>query len=233
MGKENFEHVYPVIEAIFNSRPDAVIQTAEAAAEAAVLLELMDAYEEPVLPFCYITEKQIDDQDNHMKNKYGFVVWSDQVACTDETCARLARDNPELYVGYSEDEMRRVAMSDNDDELTDIKTELENIPVNGVLVSGDVEKWSGVRPAFAVLKNLGGIFEGLKGDQVTLYISEGEFRAEVAHHDGTNDFVFHTFVDGYDPEDFTFEDLMAKGPKYRAYVKSLVPALKKYFGWKV
>lgn len=224
MGKESFENLYPAIQAIADGKPLGFVGGEAARKEAAVMLQLMDGYVEPVLPFGDVTDEQIEEAFRKQEEKYGFVIWSNQMAGTDEDCARIARDETEIYLGYSEDEMRQISYENCSDEMDILRTELGMINVPGAVIEGSVGRWNGPVPVRAFMGSLPEILRVFTGDGCTLYIKDGLLKAENVHHDGTDLFTIWLLKEGADQEE--------RGSVLsREELESPVPALDKHFGW--
>ena len=232
MAKEHFSELYSLLKRITDSENDPVSVTiAESSCElpgealrsqVKTVMGLMEAYEKPKLPFVGITSEQIAREQQRMNDQYGFVVWSNQMAGTDEDCADRVEDDPDYFLGMSEDEVRQISIEACVEDRDTLKDEFDNIRVNGILIYGSVGSWDGRKVAFKVGEALRDIFNVFTGDYGTLYIKGGELRAENCHHDGTDHFTIRTFKEGVDPNAF---DSMSD-------TESLVPALNKHFGWK-
>lgn len=216
MGKELFPNLYGVIEEMAKG---------DAKKEAEILLAFMDEYEKPKMPFKNVTNEAIKKMYDQMAEQYGFVLWSNEYAASDESCAEMVSRDPEIYIGIPEEEVRDECIQLNMDERSFLRNELEEIEVNGVIVTGTVGRWDGEFPAFSEFDSLGEIFSGLDGDNCTLFIKDGQLRGVNHHHDGTNWYVFHTCKEGIDPADIEF-------PANEDHLESLVPVLAEHFGWK-
>lgn len=105
MAKEHFSELYSLLKRITDSENDPVSVTiAESSCElpgkalrsqVKTVMGLMEAYEKPKLPFVGITSEQIAREQQRMNDQYGFVVWSNQMAGTDEDCADRVEDDPD------------------------------------------------------------------------------------------------------------------------------------------
>lgn len=236
MGKENFPALYSVLEMIKNSENALVSVTVEGLSynldgdalrcQAETAMELLDAYKKPELPFQGITSEQIIREDARMHKCYGFVLWSNQMAGTDEDCASRVEDDPDYFMGMTEDEVRQISYAAYDEDREIMHDELDKAVDGPVLVFGKVGRWDGPKAVFKTLPHLSDVFSLFTGDQFTLYIEKEELKAENVHHDGTDRFTVHKFKEGFDPETFYLMDQVGVD------TESLVPDLDRYFGWK-
>lgn len=238
MAKEHFPELYSMLELIVKSKNDTVDVIIERLArdfsgkslrsQAEKVMELMDAYEEPTLPFADVTSEQITEKQQHMNDRYGFVVWSNRTAGTDEDCADLVKNDPDYYLGMSEDVVRQISYEACMEEQDILKNEFDSIGVNKVLIFGIIGRWDGAKAAFKVADKLRDVFRVFTDNYATLYIKNGELRAENVHHDGTDSFIIRTFKEDVDPDEFYRLD----SDTIEADTESLVPVLNKHFGWK-
>lgn len=224
-----FPVLRPVMEAILKNKGETLLELLRKMPdegrekEAEILLKLMDAYEPPKLPFGYITDEEIKKAWEDLKEQYGFVVWSDLLAGSDEDCADLARNNPETYLGYSEDEIREVSMQANHDEMGDLKEQFHMIDINGLIIIGTIGRWDGKYPVSKRAKSLADVFSVFTEEDGILYVKDGQLKAEVRHHDGRNYYTFYTCRKGID-----LDEVSELKPQD---MESLVPLLADYFGW--
>lgn len=79
--------------------------------------------------------KKMNDQ---MEEQYGFVLWSNERVPSDEACAEMVRRDPETYIGVPEKGVCDACIQLNMDERSLLRSELEKIEVNGVIVTGIV-----------------------------------------------------------------------------------------------
>lgn len=238
MGKESFENLYPIIDAIAHNKGGSLIKAVENLVgvkadilkeQAEKILNFMEGYTEPVLPFKDVTREQIQKSYDTLKKQYGFVIWSNRLADTDEACADIVQNNPDEYLGYSEDDMRLIANEFNNEEKESLKAEFDQISINGLIVTGTIARWDGQKPAFGIRDSLNNIFDTFTGNEYTLYIQDGQLKGENIHHDGTDHYTFYTCKEGMDPESICYIERIDT----RADIESLVPILSKHFGWKM
>lgn len=236
MAKEHFPELYFILEMIAKSGNDAIsveiaglsctLPGEDLRSQAQKAMEMLDAYKEPELPFKGITSEQIIREQQYMNDRYGFVVWSNRMAGTDEDCADRVENDPDYFLGMSEDEVRQISYDACTEDRDFLKDEFDSIQVNGILIYGTIGRWDGAKPGFKTVKTLRDIFGIFTGDDCTLYIKDGELRAENCHHDGTDCFTIRTFKEGVDPEKFCYIDAV------QLDTESLVPMLNKHFGWR-
>lgn len=236
MGKESFKYLYPMIQAALEG-PDRFMSAAVGALnvksekafkeEAEKLIQFMDSYKEPELPFKDITTEQIEKAIKDHENHYGFVVWSNKMAGSDEDCAERVKNDPDNYLGWSEDDVRTVSYEANAEERDIMKAELDSIDVNHILIYGTFGRWDGAKPACVIKDSIVDAFELFTGDDCTMYINDGQLRVENAHHDGTDRFSIYTFREDVDVEEKCWETQQ----EVLKDTMSLVPILVKHFGW--
>lgn len=194
--------------------------------EAVIILDLMEQFEPPVIPFQDVTEEQIQRARKELEDRYGFIVWTNVLAGTDEDCAAIVKNDPDAYLGCSETAVREISMEQNREDFENLKMEMDRIDINGLVISGSIGRWNGKHRVVTVRESMSGLFDAMTGEDLILYIKDGQLRAEARHHDGRNHFAFYTFRNGVDPN--------AADPKAeRAEWESLVPILKREFGWEI
>lgn len=241
MGKESFKDLYKVIEVFTGSgNMQEIIASvsdvlkdkdpSDLKKEAEKLLELMDGYKEPVLPFQHVTDEQIEKVTDSLKEQYGFIVWSCLFAGSDEECANIVRNDPDYYLGYSEEDVRLISINSNNEDRVYLMDEFSKIPINGLIITGTVGRWNGTVPAWGVKESLNDLFAVFCGNcDPILYIKDGQLKAEVHHHDGVNNYVFYTCKEDVDPQSLEYME----HPEDSGELKSLVPVLAEHFNWKL
>lgn len=236
MGKDSFKYLYPVIKAATEGTDkfmSAALGSLDIKSEkgfreeAEKLVAFMDSYVEPELPFGDVSTEQIEKAFADHESKYGFIVWSNQMAGTEEDCAERVKNDPENYLGWSEEDVRQASYESYSEDLDIIKNEMDSISVNHILIYGTFGRWDGAKPACVIKDSLLPLFELFTGDGCTLYIKDGNLHVENVHHDGTDKFTIYTFRDSLDVEDARWE---SQKDVLRDTV-SLVPVLDKHFGW--
>lgn len=235
MGAESFKNLYPVLQALADG-PDDSLHTAvwllgkadreSLKNESQTVLGMLDNYEEPKLPFADVTKGQVDKAFKDLEDTYGFVVWSNELAGSDEDCAARVNDDPDYFLGMAEDIVRQISYEAYAEDRDLLKGELDKAYAGPILVIGAIGRWDGHKGVYAVKRHLSDIFSVFYGDVNALYIKDNMLRAENSHHDGTDSFSVYIFKDGFDP--YTAENKEA----LMAQAVSVVPALDKYFGWK-
>lgn len=238
MGKESFRYLYPVIMAATEGT-DKFISAALGSIdiksekgfkeEAEKLIAFMDSYVEPELPFRHVTTEQIEKAFAEHEERYGFVIWSNRMAGTDEDCAERVKNDPDSYLGWSEENVRQVSYESYSEDLDIIKNEMDSIGIEHILIYGTFGRWDGPKPVCVVRGSLLDLFELFTGDDCTLYIKDGQLNVENVHHDGTDRFTIYGFRKGVDVEEAQWE---SQKDVLRDTV-SLVPVLNKHFGWEL
>lgn len=142
----------------------------------------------------------------------------------------------------SEEEMSEVT----DDTLYDeavfeneewLSCERENLDVklsNNIIIIADLDLWNGHKSGYKVIgNNLNNILSCSSSDYYEVYCDSYNVRAESAHHDGTNSYLFREIKENVNIErlkekiynnDFTSADISR-------YTKSLRPYVAKIYGW--
>lgn len=222
MGRESFKNLSMFLTILAGDITDMSpaicmlndMDKAELKEEAGKVLDLMDNYKEPVLPFANVTQEQIRKTYADLEEKYEFVVWSNSIAGSDEDCANYVRTDPDYFLGMSEDEVRSIALAYNADDRETIRKELADMDTDDILITGTLGRWNGPRPVSKIITNPSEIFSVFNGgDECTLYIKNGDLLAENVHHDGTDRFKFQIQTDG-------------------GY-ESIVPVMDRHFGWEL
>lgn len=141
------------------------------------------------------------------------------------------KDDPEYFLGMSEDEVRRMSDEAYGEDRQLIKEELGNAYTKPVAIIGHVERWNGKVPVCRSLDSIVDIFGLDNGDDLTLYIKDGQFRMDVMHHDGTNSYAVYKFREDHENVDVNAD--MNAEDKMMLHLESIVPDLVKYFGWQI
>ena len=196
-------------------------------AEARNAVPVLESYVEPVLPFRDVTEEQIEKEREYINRQYGFVIWSDALYGTDEDCACRVNEDPEQFLGMSEDEVRQISFEAGQDDLNLLKGEMLNAYGASVIVIGTIGRWNGTRQGWKLCTDIRDAFGIFTGDQCTVYLKDGEIRMENVHHDGTDSFMVRKMKPDVDIEDLDEHctDCIMD------VTESLVPVMCSYFGW--
>lgn len=196
-------------------------------AEARKAVPVLESYVEPVLPFRDVTEEQIEKERESIDRQYGFVIWSDALYSTDEDCARRVNEDPEQFLGMSEDEVRQMSFEAGQEDLDLLKGEMLNAYGASVVVIGTIGRWNGTMQCWKFCTDIRDAFGALTGDQCTVYLKDGEIRMENVHHDGTDSFMVRRIKPGVDLDDL--EDRCTDC--VMDATESLASAMCSYFGW--
>lgn len=145
----------------------------------------------------------------------------------------------EAYPDYSEEEKLQVMYEINNDFLDDDRRNLNIVLKHPILVIGDLGLWNGRHLGYMEIES-GNIRDCLfsDNDYSTWYVdSEGEFRCDDVHHDGTNHYRYRVYRDGVDEADRDY----LKGKIYDGtvteddiaqFTKRLGDEIGKVYGWK-
>ena len=235
MGKESFQYLYPVLTALIDNTDNWLISADtilkdtnadELREEAEKVLAMIDNYKEPELPFKNVTQEDIDKAFTGMDERYGFVIWSNYLAGSDEDCAARVKDDPDYYIGLSEDMVRQMSYESYSEDR-DILKEAFAMFEGPILITGTVGRWDGKRPVFTVKQELNDIWSVFTGNTCTLYIKDDMLKAENCHHDGTDSFDVYMFKKDFDPE---ADECTTKNDVLKGAI-SAVPILNKCFRW--
>lgn len=235
MGKESFGEIYPAIEIMSKNEVNK-----EFAAQARLLLKLMDDYEPPKPLFENITDEAAKADYDNFKERYGFVIWDDVFTASDEDCAMKVREDPERFEDMSEDDVRNEVAMENCGAYTQLRSEFDGLDIGPVLIYGQVNRWNGSVTFSTVKHSLKGIFEAFGGDENVLFVKDGQLQMVSAHHDGTNTYTAYLLKKDVDVDELPFTAMYSKmdrderkgiEKKIAEVTESLVPALKEHYGW--
>lgn len=248
MMQDNFKNLYIVAKTMIEQKDEVmcqilvksgVIKDIDISAledEIKTAQDILDAWEPPVLPFGDVTDEMIERDSKSMEERYGFPIISSLEYGTDEDCARRVKDDPDYFLGMSEDEVRRISNEAYGEDRQLIKEELENAYKEPVAIIGYVKRWNGKIPVYRSLDSIVDIFERDNGDDLVLYIKDGQLRMDVIHHDGTNSYTIYKFREDHENMDMEdeFEDSERSAEdKVMRHLESIVPDLVNYFGWQL
>lgn len=237
MMQDNFKNLYIVAKTMAEQKDEVlcqilvrtgVIKDIDVGAlenEIRTAQGILDAWEPPVLPFGDVTDEMIEKQRKLAEEKYEFPIISSLEYGTDEDCARRVKDDPDYFLGMSEDEVRSVSNEAYGEDRQLIMEEMGKAYTKPVAVIGHVERWNGNIPVRKTLERITDIFKLDNGDDLVLYIKYEHLHMDVMHHDGTNSYTIYKFRDKYKNM-----DINEKCDEKR-YLDSIVPDLAKYFGW--
>lgn len=246
MMQDNFRNLYIVAKTMVEQKDEILcrilaeadvikdIDVAQLENEIKTAQEILDAWEPPVLPFDNVTDEMIEKDRKVMEEQYGFVIISSMEYGTDEDCARRVKDDPDYFLGMSEDEVRYISNEAYGEDRQLIMEELGNAYTKPVVIIGYVERWNGKIPVCRSLDSIVDIFERDTGDELTLYVKDRQLRMDVTHHDGTNSYTVYKFREGHEDMVDTPEDSERSAEdKVMLRLESIVPDLVKYFGWQL
>ncbi len=243
MEKDKYKYLYPVLDLLAN-KPDAalssvtkVLETADRKAlakEAKTALTLLGICKEPKFPF----EGMLDDASAHMfanecaalEKAYGFVVWTNQQAGSDEACADIVRSDPDYYFGMPEADVRQISYDSCRENMDILKSGFDAIDAGTILIIEKIGRWNGEKYGYSLTEKMGDVFTVFTGDDCTLYIEDGQLKAENRHHDGIDYFTFFKIKDDVNLDKYlgcTAKELMA----HEELMESLVPVLNSHFKW--
>ncbi len=136
------------------------------------------------------------------------IIWSDMNLDIDDW-----RDNlKENYPDYSDDELYRVMYETNADYLHDERLNLNIQLSQPIIVIADLGLWNGRKSGYKMIDS-GNIKDCLYSDTdyTEWYVNKyGDLRADAAHHDGTNHYLYRVFKD-------TATESQIENLKYKLY----------------
>ena len=135
---------------------------------------------------------------NPSKTKDRHIIWSDMNLDLDDWREDLQADYPEL----SESELYYTMCEINSDYLDDERANLNIQLTQPIIVIGDIGRWNGRVMGYKMVDS-GNIKDCLYSDTdfTEWYVDQyGDFRADAAHHDGTNHYLYRVFKDNVSPE---------------------------------
>ena len=108
-----------------------------------------------------------------------------------ETIEKWKAEIREDYPDYSDDVLMQLISDDNDLNWEEDIAEISHIDLpDTILCIGQLGLWNGTFIGYKEYPDLESCFKGHDGE-VKFFIDEnGDFRAELAHHDGTNHYLF-------------------------------------------
>lgn len=171
-----------------------------------------------------------------MKKQVRNIIWSNENIDIDEYKENI---DPEIAEDMTDSELWEAAYEENsfwlDDERANLNIQLDE----EILVIANLGLWNGRHNAVKVIKS-GKIADCLYDscDYLTWYCDEYNFRAEAAHHDGRNYYLYRAFRPGLsDEQKENFIDALryneANERMIRRYTVSLQPIIAKVYGWKI
>lgn len=209
MVEENFKNLYPVLSAIVKESHADTIRfavTDEVAEEARKILEILDAWEPPVLPFGNVTEEDIEKSRKMLKERYGTPLIVSSEYGTDEDCKQRVDGDPDYFLGMTEEDVRHIAYEAFNEDLDIIMGELGKVVPGRVAVIGYVERWNGHVLVNKTLDSITDIRQLNNGDDFAIFIKDGDLKVETGHHDGTNSYTVYKLIKDTDDDQFADKD---------------------------
>ena len=111
-------------------------------------------------------------------------------------------DLQEDYPDYSDDELYQVMCETNADYLCDERVNLNIQLSQPIIIIGDIGRWNGRVTGYKMIDS-GNIKDCLYSDTdfTEWYVDKyGDLRADAAHHDGTNHYLYRVFKNGISSE---------------------------------
>lgn len=134
----------------------------------------------------------------------------------------------------TDDDLYNAAVNDNDDWLQSEIFNLDKELDGNIIVIADLHLWNGVRSGYKVIgNNLKNVLTSSVGSSYKVYCDAYNVRAEDAHHDGTNTYMFREIKENVNID--ILKDKIYNGTFTSAdisrYTKSLRPYVAKIYGW--
>lgn len=126
------------------------------------------------------------------------IIWSDMNLDLEDWRKDLQTDYPDL----SENELYQTMCQINTDYLGDERMNLNIQLSQPIIIIGDLGRWNGRTSGFKMIDS-GNIKDCLYSDTdyTEWYVDQyGDLRADAAHHDGTNHYLYRVFKDGVSDE---------------------------------
>lgn len=137
------------------------------------------------------------------------IIWSDMSLDLDDWRESL----DELYPNYPEDELYDIMVKTNAANLYDERKNLDIQLSQPIIIIGDIGRWNGRVTGYKMIDS-GNIKDCLYSDTdyTEWYVDKyGDLRAEAAHHDGTNHYLYRVFKD-------TATENQVENLKYKLYM---------------
>lgn len=209
MVEENFKNLYPVLNAIAREGHGDTIKfsiTDEMAKEAEKVLEILDEWEPPVLPFGNVTEEDIEKARKSLEEHYGIPLIVSSEYGTDEDCKQRVDGDPDYFLGIAEEDVRNIAYEAFGEDLDIIINELGKAVPGRVAVIGYVKRWNGYVSVNTVRDSITDIRQLNNGDDFAIFIKDGNLKVETGHHDGTNSYTVYKLIKDTDDDQFADKD---------------------------
>lgn len=122
------------------------------------------------------------------------VIWQDLTFVSNDKIEKWKDEYRNEYPDYSESELYNEVLDDNNMCFEDAKDEIGCIELpDSIICIADLGLWNGRKSGYKELHNFSQCFTtGINGQaDVKWYVDDyGEFRADVVHHDGTNNYLY-------------------------------------------
>lgn len=126
-----------------------------------------------------------------------------------ETIEKWKDEIREDYPDYSDDELMQLIYDDNDLNWEEDIAEISHIDLpDTILCIGQLGLWNGTFIGYKEYPDLESCFKGHNGELKFFIDENGELRAELAHHDGTNYYLFRMWKSN--ASETARENLMSK-----------------------
>lgn len=136
------------------------------------------------------------------------IIWSDMNLHLDDWREDLRENYPDI----SEDELYEMMCEINADYLDDERANLDILLSQPIIVIGDLGRWNGRVMGYKMIES-GNIKDCLYSDTdfTEWYVDKyGDLRADAAHHDGVNHYLYRVFKD-------TATDTQIENLQYKLY----------------
>ena len=157
-----------------------------------------------------------------------YIIWSNKIDMDD-----WREDLEAEYPGRSEDELYKITCDINAEYLDDERMNLNITLSVPIICIADLGLWNGRRQAYKLIGS-GNISDCLRygHDYVEWYVdSDGEFRCEDTHHDGTNCYRYRALTGNAD----LITELLCNGKAteedIERHTKRIGPIIGDVYGW--
>ena len=169
-------------------------------------------------------------------------IWTDDLDEIAAIAADMKAADPMRYGGMSEEDLFIEASEINCEYLDDARLNLSGIPCNTILAVGDLGLWNGRRRGYQEIPvGPDALARCLYSDcdYNTWYVEDDEFKATMAHHDGTNYVVYRERRSGVSDEQWDalttaiWEGDPAADALLEQYTQPLGPKIAAVYGWEL
>lgn len=162
------------------------------------------------------------------------IIWSNEDLDLEDWRDDLAEEFPE----HSDDELYEIMCEMNAAQLSDERINLDIQLSQPILVVADLGLWYGRRTGYKEIES-GNIRDCLYSnyDYTTWYVdSNGDFRCDDIHHDGTNHYLYRVYKDGVsESQKERLKEKLYEGTATRADIvritRRLGDEIGKVYGW--